>query len=270
MSGATCWSLAISTTGRDFQMPGLSDAEQKVATCERSRAGLDEALALVDERLGAAGIRLSELRDEAERREVARQATAEVEALASVLEEFREVSARLTAAVEPLAVRISSSADFLPRTKLLLADIATAAASLAHEGRSFAVQVESGHRLITRPAPPVPQAEPTPEVERTEIYALAPLKWTELGHVNTVVRYGVARPPTDVAAYAIAHNLADVRASSRVQKLIEAFGVSYAVASADQCVSLDTQPEPPPRTAPGELVEVVGTPRTMEVRVDRI
>ena len=77
---------------------------------------IGDALSEIGTKIVNAQSRLVAVRDCVEREQVVRQATAEVEALTSVLESFREVSARLTAAIEPLATRISSAADFLPRS----------------------------------------------------------------------------------------------------------------------------------------------------------
>ena len=118
---------------------------------------IGDALSEIGTKIVNAQSRLVAARDCVERGQVVRQATAEVEALTSVLESFREVSARLTAAIEPLATRISSAADFLPRTQLLLSDIATVSAAL---GRSFAARTEAGSEPLHRPAPPAPMPEP--------------------------------------------------------------------------------------------------------------
>jgi predicted nucleic acid-binding Zn-ribbon protein len=138
---------------------------------------IGDALSEIGTKIVNAQSRLVAARDCVEREQVVRQATAEVEALTSVPESFREVSARLTAAIAPLATRISSAADFLSRTQLLLSDIATVSAALAEEGRSFAARTEAGSEPLHRPAPPAPMPEPAPvllEIERERVYCLAP------------------------------------------------------------------------------------------------
>jgi chromosome segregation ATPase len=117
--------------------------DENVRTAADQVEALADALAAIGIKIGDATTKLAELHDRAEREQVARQATAEVEALTSVLEGFREISARLTAAIEPLATRISSAADFLPRTQLLLSDIATVSAA-PRRGRA---QLRRSHRI---------------------------------------------------------------------------------------------------------------------------
>jgi chromosome segregation ATPase len=73
----------------------LTAVEQKIAAAERSRDGLVEALILIDERLGAGGVRLSELRDAAEREQIAAAARSEADALAAARDAFTEAASKL-------------------------------------------------------------------------------------------------------------------------------------------------------------------------------
>jgi hypothetical protein len=73
----------------------LTAVEQKIAAAERSRDGLVEALILIDERLGAAGVRLSELRDTVEREQIAAAVIAEVAGLSDAREAFAAAASTL-------------------------------------------------------------------------------------------------------------------------------------------------------------------------------
>lgn len=78
-------------TGGDLEDgAALTAVEQKIAAAQRSHGGLTEALTLVDERLSAANVRLSELREAAEREQLAAALTAEADALATAAATFAD------------------------------------------------------------------------------------------------------------------------------------------------------------------------------------
>jgi hypothetical protein len=239
---------------------------------------LSDALAALGEKISDREVKLADLRDRAEREAVARQATAEVEALVSVVEKFREVSTRLTAAIEPLATRISSAADFLPRTQLLLSDIATVSAQLADEGRSYAAQVESGHKPLHH-APIMHAPEPAAPVERLQVYVRTPIKWREGAQTMMAARYTFADPPKSVAELALARGLASLPDAEITRLTIDGFGVRHEVTSPEMCLDLDALLAPPATELPAEgqphmlppgFVETVGQPRTITIDANRV
>jgi hypothetical protein len=166
------------------------------------------------------------------------------------------------------------AADFAPRARMLIKELPEALDQLVGEAYQFAVQTMDGapiHRAQPQPKP----EPPAPPIERTAVYALSPLRWTERGQKMTCPRYGMANMPTDVAERAIARNLADVLGSERVRRLTDAFGIVNNVPQPDDLtISLDDTDKPaaeqqPSRTLPPGFVETVGQPRTVTIDAHR-
>ena len=155
-------------TGGDLADEGpLKAVEDKLATAERSRNGLVEALTLVDERLSAANVRLSELREAAEREWIAGGVIAEVAALGDARETFTAAASTLVAGVRQVVARVPGvMPDFEPRLASIVGEIPLAVDELVSAARRYASNIAAGSEPLPRPMALAPKPESPPDVAR--------------------------------------------------------------------------------------------------------
>jgi hypothetical protein len=255
---------ATAATRRDAVVRGARDRVEAIG----------DALQEIERKIADATTRLAELRDHAEREQIAAAVTSDAAALEVAAKAFADASTALIPIMTAVVGKVPNSAvDFAPRISQILGEIPVALSQLVADARGFAARTASGSEPLRRAPPPAPKTVELPQIERTEIYALAPLRWTERGQTLTCPRYGMARLPADIAARAITANLADTIGSPRAKKLQESFGLIHGPCMADDCTDLD--PEAPaaqqpqrPRLPPG-FKETIGPARMMEIAVNR-
>lgn len=247
------------------------DAEVRIAVDRH--AAIADALQALATKIADAEARLGELRDRAEREQIAAQVRQAADALAQAREEFNEVAAKLVGTMQAVVSKTPTAPDLLPRISgLILSELPGALGELVTNARSFVLRVESGFEQIRRPVPPPPPELPAPPVERMRIYTLAALSWVERERVMTAAKYTYANPPRELATLAIGRNLADPPDSPRAKNLIDSFGLMHGPAHAADCIALDAldQPTPPQRPSlPEGMIERIGEPRQILIDAGR-
>ena len=242
---------------------------------------LGDALAQLGTKIADAEQRLGELRDRAEREQIAaavRAATAELETARA---EFNEVAVKLVGMMQAVAACTANvQPDLLPQiSAFIISEVPTAVDGLIGHARAYAAQTESGHAPIHRPAAPPPAELPEPAIERMRVYTLVALRWKEREQVRTAARYTYAEPPRALAERAIGRNLADLPDSDRAKNLIQSFGLIHSPAHPDDCADLESLDQPAPAESssptfsrpqlPEGMQERIGPARTGVISVNR-
>jgi hypothetical protein len=255
--------------------------DENVRGAEDRAGALRDALTVLVAKISGVESRLGELRDAAERNEIAAAVRAEADTLEAAREQFVVAGTELIRGMQAACARLpGTAADFLPRTSLLIAsELPGAVAELIANARGYAEQVEQGHAVLHRPAPPPPVPEPVAApIERIEIYALQNLCWSEANNqIMTVGKYSAAAIPVQLAETACRRNLAAPRKSERAEATIAAFGLLHqAPPPADMCIDISSLDQAAPEEQPAHaalppgFVETVGPARRMEINVNRV
>jgi len=139
------------------------------------------------------------------------------------------------------------------RLRMLLNGVTATSAELVRAASSHALQIGAGAANILHPRTPTPPTPTQPPIERSEVYLISSVRWTEAGgEVKCAAAHTFAHLPVEAAEKALRWNLADVRGSRRTEQLIAAFGSSYAVGEPSR--SYDLAAEDAAAAAPPPLV----------------
>lgn len=179
-------------------------------------------------RIVAVESRLAAERQRAERTAAAAELQVHSDSLATAVETFARAGAALVAAIGSIEGRVAHPTVGVEGAGFVVGDLMAAARQLVADGRAQAAMVAAGSTAALQPSPPRPQAPPVPEIARREIFSLRRLKWSDGGSIRSVERYCFVDAPADVAARAIARDVADVRGSHRVRSLVDLCGTRTA------------------------------------------
>jgi hypothetical protein len=217
----------------------IAPANTAVATAIASVGGFRSAIEAVDAKIADAETALRTERDTADRQRFADWVDGKAAQITEAAQQFQTASMTLRGALSSTS---SAGAG-------IAAALGQAGTALESDIKAVVFDLTKTRDAVLRGGAPIPDARsappapppPAPDVERTSVYALKPLRWLDPadGRIRVVAKHGTAALPTALAEFVVAKNLGDLSTSNRARELMKAFGEVLWPPPASEALDLD-------------------------------